>query len=107
MRQLKPNLEIDGEMQADVALNAELRKRDFPFATLSSNANVLVFRTLRRPTSRTRCLPPCPAASLIGPILVGMKQPANVLQISATTDEVLNMIYVTAHQAAAGLAAKA
>ena len=38
-------------------------------------------------------------AQLIGPILVGLNKPANVLQISATTDEVLNMIYLTAHQA--------
>ena len=37
-------------------------------------------------------------AQLIGPILVGLKKPANVLQISATTDEVVNMIYLTAHQ---------
>jgi len=99
VRQNAPDLEIDGEMQADVALNAELRHREFPFSALTANANVLVFPDLAAANVAYKLLSAVAGASLIGPILVGIRQPANVLQISATTDEVLNMIYVTAHQA--------
>lgn len=97
--ELDPGLEIDGEMQADVALSAEVRERDFPFTKLTGNANVLVFPDLASANITYKMLANMAGAQLVGPILVGMSQPANILQISATTDEVLNMIYVTAHQA--------
>jgi malate dehydrogenase (oxaloacetate-decarboxylating)(NADP+) len=99
VRKLEPGLEIDGEMQADVALSAELRQRDFPFTKLSANANVFVFPDLASSNIAYKMLANMAGAQLVGPILVGMNAPANVLQISATTDEVLNMIYLTAHQA--------
>jgi malate dehydrogenase (oxaloacetate-decarboxylating)(NADP+) len=99
VRAKAPGVEVDGEMQADVALNPELRQRDFPFSTLTGNANVLVFPDLAASNIAYKLLAAMSGASLIGPILVGMTQPANVLQISATTDEIVNMIYVTAHQA--------
>ena len=98
IRQRRPDLEVDGEMQADVALNEELRQREFPFSTLTGNPNVLVFPDLSAANIAYKLLASVADAQLIGPILVGLKKPANVLQISATTDEVLNMIYLTAHQ---------
>ncbi len=99
VRKLAPELEIDGEMQADVALSPELRQREFPFCQLKENANVFIFPDLASSNIAYKLLANMAGASLVGPILVGMNQPANVLQISATTDEVLNMIYVTVHQA--------
>lgn len=102
IRSKAPDIEVDGEMQADVALNSDLRQREFPFSTLSGNANVLIFPNLSAANIAYKTLASIAGASLIGPILVGMKQPAHVLQISATTDEVLNMIYVTAHEALGG-----
>jgi malate dehydrogenase (oxaloacetate-decarboxylating)(NADP+) len=95
----RPDLEIDGEMQVDVALNPELRQREFPFCSLTGDANVLIFPDLAAANIAYKLLAQIGQASLIGPILHGMQQPANVLQISATTDEVVNMLYVTAHQA--------
>ena len=98
IRERRPDLEVDGEMQADVALNEELRMREFPFCTLTGNPNVLVFPDLSASNIAYKLLANVADAQLIGPILVGLKKPANVLQISATTDEVSNMIYLTAHQ---------
>jgi malate dehydrogenase (oxaloacetate-decarboxylating)(NADP+) len=98
IRHRRPDLEVDGEMQADVAFNEELRAREFPFCTLTGNPNVLVFPDLSAANIAYKLLANVADAQLIGPILVGLKKPANVLQISATTDEVLNMIYLTAHQ---------
>jgi malate dehydrogenase (oxaloacetate-decarboxylating)(NADP+) len=99
IRERRPDLEVDGEMQADVALNEELRAREFPFCTLTGNPNVLIFPDLSAANIAYKLLANVADAQLIGPILVGLNKPANVLQISATTDEVLNMIYLTAHQA--------
>jgi malate dehydrogenase (oxaloacetate-decarboxylating)(NADP+) len=99
VRKLRPELEIDGEMQADVALNEGLREREFPFCGLTGDANVLIFPDLASANISYKMMAQIGNASLIGPILHGMRKPANVLQISATTDEVVNMIYVTAHQA--------
>jgi len=102
VRKLRPDLEIDGEMQADVALNSGLRQREFPFCGLTGDANVLIFPDLASSNIAYKMMAQIGQASLIGPILHGMRKPANVLQISATTDEVVNMIYVTAHQAMEG-----
>lgn len=99
VRQRRPDLEVEGEMQADVALNAEMRNREFPFARLSGNPNVLVFPNLSAANISYKLLSSIADAQLIGPILVGLNKPANILQISATTDEILNMIYLTVHQA--------
>jgi malate dehydrogenase (oxaloacetate-decarboxylating)(NADP+) len=101
VRERAPELEIDGEMQADVALSAELRDREFPFNRLTGNANVLVFPDLSSANTSYKLLANMTGASLIGPILDGMRLPANILQISANTDEVINMIYVTAQAALA------
>ncbi len=99
VRARAPELEIDGEMQADVALSEELRQREFPFSKLRGNANVLVFPNLAAANTSYKLLASIAGCSLIGPILVGMRKPANILQISATTDEILNMIYITAAEA--------
>lgn len=99
IRSRRPDLEVEGEMQADVALNPGLREREFPFAKLSANPNVLVFPNLASANISYKLLANVADAQLIGPILVGLNKPANILQISATTDEILNMIYLTAHQA--------
>jgi len=99
VRQRRPDIEIDGEMQVDVALNPELRQREFPFCGLTGDANVLIFPDLASSNIAYKMMAQIGQASLIGPILHGMRKPANVLQIGATTDEVVNMIYVTAHQA--------
>jgi malate dehydrogenase (oxaloacetate-decarboxylating)(NADP+) len=99
VRAKEPGLEVDGEMQADVAFSAELRAREFPFCKLTGEPNVIVFPNLASSNIAYKMLANLAGASLVGPILIGMNQPANVLQISATTDEVINMIYLTAHQA--------
>jgi len=79
VRQRKPNLEIDGEMQADVALNAELRKRISLCDALLERQRASCFG-LAAANIAYKMLAAVSGASLIGPILVGMKQPANVLQ---------------------------
>ncbi len=91
-----PHLKVDGEIQADAALNAELQKREFPFCRLNGAANVLIFPNLDAANISYKILTNLSDAVPIGPILIGLKQPAYVLQMGATTEEIINMIYLAA-----------
>ncbi len=91
-----PELEIDGEMQVDVALNKEIREREYSFSKLTGDANVLIFPDLNSANIAYKMLTQIGGAEVVGPLLTGMKKSANVMQMSATTDELVNMIYLTA-----------
>ena len=98
LRQRAPHLKVDGEMQADVALNMDLRDMEFPFTKLDGPANVLVFPDLASANISYKLLTNMSDALPMGPVLVGVKKPANILQRSATSEEITSLIYVTAHQ---------
>jgi malate dehydrogenase (oxaloacetate-decarboxylating)(NADP+) len=92
-----PNLVVDGEMQADVALSIELQAREFPFCKLRGPANILIFPDLASANISYKLLTNITSqSSATGPILIGINKPANVLQRSATVEEVISMIYITA-----------
>jgi malate dehydrogenase (oxaloacetate-decarboxylating)(NADP+) len=93
------DFEIDGEMQVDVALNRELRELEFPFCRLTDDANVLIFPNLGAGNTAYKLLTCVGDAAPTGPILVGLDKPAHILQRSATTREILDMIYLAAHDA--------
>jgi malate dehydrogenase (oxaloacetate-decarboxylating)(NADP+) len=96
-----PDLVVDGEMQADIALNAELQAREFPFCKLQGPANVLVFPRLSAANISYKLLSNITSqAKATGPILVGLNKPFTVLQRSATVEEIANMICITAEQVA-------
>ena len=94
-----PDLEVDGEMQVDVALDPELCQQEFPFARLKSSANILIFPDLSSANISYKLLTSMGNATPTGPILLGVKKPAHVLQRTATVQEIENMIYMSAHQA--------
>lgn len=101
LREQHPKLEVDGEMQVDVALNTALREAEFPFCQLKGPANVFVFPDLNAANIAYKLLSnigdrPIPT----GPILAGITKPAHVLQRTATVQEIVNMMYLTAHQIA-------
>jgi malate dehydrogenase (oxaloacetate-decarboxylating)(NADP+) len=91
IRKRLPRLEVEGEMQADLALNPELRERVFPNSRLKGRANVFVFPNLAAANtafnmSRVMC-----DGVVIGPILMGVAKPAHVLTPQATVRRVVNM----------------
>lgn len=94
-----PDFLFDGEMQADVALNPRLQERDFPFCGLGGTANVLIFPNLSSANIAYKMLSSLQEVSGIGPLLHGLKKPANVMERVATTEEIINMVYITAHAA--------
>ncbi len=98
IRRRAPNLIVDGEMQVDVALDPELQKSEFPFCTLGGAANVLIFPNLAAANIGYKMVSKLTHSTPIGPILLGVGKPANVLQRVASVGEIINMIYITADQ---------
>jgi malate dehydrogenase (oxaloacetate-decarboxylating)(NADP+) len=98
VRKAWPSLVIDGEMQADTAVNPELAASDFPFSRIQGDANVLVFPSLESGNIAYKLLRDLGGATAIGPILVGLAKPVNVLSLGATVTDVVNMAAVTVNQ---------
>jgi len=96
-----PDLIIDGEMQLSTALNSSLRREYFPFTELAQDANVLVFPDLQSGNLAQQLLSHVGAGVPIGPMLMGTRLPAHLLQFGATAEEVVNLTTVGAVEAAA------
>jgi len=97
-RQREPNLIIDGEMQADTAVADEILK-DYPFNRLGAPANVLIFPDLIAGNVAYKLLARLGGAKAVGPLLMGISRPFNVLQRGATMENVADVIAVTVAQA--------
>jgi len=91
VKEKKPNLLIDGEMQADTALIPEIINKDYPFNSLKSRANILVFPDLNSGNIAYKLMARIGQATVIGPILMGMKKPVHVLQRNAPVEDIINM----------------
>ena len=99
VRQERPDLEIDGEMQVEVAVDNELRAASFEFVKLSDEANVLVFPDLSAGNIGYKLLSQLGDVETIGPILTGMKRPVNVLQLATSVTSIVNLTVITCLQA--------
>jgi malate dehydrogenase (oxaloacetate-decarboxylating)(NADP+) len=86
----RPDLQIDGEMQADVAVFPELMMRHYPFSQVK-DANILVFPDLAAANTAYKLLNRLGGAEAIGPILVGMGKPLHVLQTGADVRDIVNV----------------
>jgi malate dehydrogenase (oxaloacetate-decarboxylating)(NADP+) len=84
-------LNVDGEMQADTALVHQIIEKDFPFSSLKGGANVLIFPDLNSGNIAYKLMARIGGATVIGPVLRGMKKPIHVLQRGATVDDIINM----------------
>ncbi|MEQ9399155.1 MAG: NADP-dependent malic enzyme [Longimicrobiales bacterium] len=91
VRAADPELEIDGEMQADTAVDALKLKLIYPFSHLTQPANVLVFSRLAGANAAYKLLDRLGGADVIGPVLMGMSKPVHVLQRGCSLQDVLNL----------------
>ncbi|WP_397599551.1 NADP-dependent malic enzyme [Silvanigrella sp.] len=103
VKRLRPDIEIDGEMQADFALSSELLERSYGFSTLKGPANVLIFPDLTSGNIAYKLLSKLGGATSIGPILTGMKKPVNVLARNCDIEEIVNLITFTIHRVQNGM----
>lgn len=92
----RPDILIDGEMQADTALVPEILEKTFPFSRINGSANVLIFPDLNSGNIAYKLLARLTDATVIGPILMGMKKPVHVLQRDSTVDDIINMSAIAA-----------
>lgn len=90
-----PDMIVDGDMQANFALNADLLADNFPFSTLKGKpANTLIFPNLESGNIAYKLLQEIGGAEAVGPILLGLKKPVHVLQLGSSVREIVNMITI-------------
>jgi len=95
----RPELVVDGEMQADTAVVPEIAEKEFPFSAIKGDANVLIFPNLSAGNISYKLFERLTDATVIGPILIGMKKPVHVLQRGATVDDIINMTAIAVVEA--------
>jgi len=91
-----PNMECDGEMQADVAVNKRILDKLFGFNSLSGPTDILIFPDLTSANISYKLLQQLSDADAIGPVLVPLTGTANIIQRTATVSEIVNMCNLTA-----------
>ena len=91
VKQRDPSLVIDGEVMADTAVVPEIMENDYPFSPLKGNANVLIFPDLDSANVAYKLLMRVGEAEAIGPIVMGLSQPAYVLARGAEVEDIVNI----------------
>jgi malate dehydrogenase (oxaloacetate-decarboxylating)(NADP+) len=86
----EPQLEVDGEMQADTAVVESLLRHRYPFARLRHAANVLIFPDLNAANTSYKLLARLGGAQAIGPILLGMAKPVHIIQRDSDVSDIVN-----------------
>ncbi len=95
-----PEIVVDGELQANFALNKELLDSNFPFSTLNGeSANTLIFPNLESGNIAYKLLQEVGNAEAVGPILLGMNKPVQVLQLDSSVREIVNMVTIAVVEA--------
>jgi malate dehydrogenase (oxaloacetate-decarboxylating)(NADP+) len=90
-----PGMIVDGEMQANFALNNELLKEQFPFSDLvDKKVNTLIFPNLASGNIAYKLIQEMGGAEAIGPVLIGMKKPVHILQLGSSVREIVNMVTI-------------
>jgi phosphate acetyltransferase len=99
-KEMAPELQIDGELQADAALIEAIGKSKAPGSTIAGKANVLIFPDLNSGNIAYKLVQRLAHAEAIGPILQGMAAPINDLSRGCSVNDIVGMIAITSNQAA-------
>lgn len=87
-----PNAIVDGEIQADFALNPEMLAKEFPFSKLNGKkVNILIFPNLESANITYKLLKQVEGAESVGPVILGLSKAVHVLQLGSSVDEMVNM----------------
>ena len=94
VRALAPDLVVDGEMQADTAVDEEILAEVYPFSDLKEAANILVFPKLSAANAAYKLLDTLGEADVIGPILLGMRKPVHLIQRGSSVQDVVHLVSI-------------
>lgn len=94
IKEKKPDLIIDGEMQADTAVSPDIIQEYFPFSPLKEGANVLIFPNLNSGNISYKLLQRIGGAHLIGPVLLGLSKAVHVLQRGSEINHIIDMVAI-------------
>ena len=95
LKEKYPYMLVDGEIQANMALNQKLLKENFPFSELCGNpVNTLIFPNLSAGNIAYKLLQEIGNAEAVGPVLLGLKKSAHVLQLGSSVREIVNMVII-------------
>lgn len=100
VKERRPDLAIEGEIQLSTALDEEVRKRYFPFSELPADANVLVFPDLQSGNLAMQLVQKLGDAVTVGPLLLGTRRPVQLLQYGCSVQDVVNLVALGAVEAA-------
>jgi malate dehydrogenase (oxaloacetate-decarboxylating)(NADP+) len=98
VREQRPDIEIDGEMQVDTALSSKVREQFYPFTELSDDANILIMPNLSAANIAYKLVQQLSNAEVVGPILLGMDHAVTIMQRGASVSEIVNMVAISAVQ---------
>ncbi len=99
VKKKRPDLIIEGEMQADTAVVPERLEKEFPFSLLKGSANTLIFPNLEAGNISYKLFQRLTDATVIGPILMGMNKPVHVIQRGDTVRDIINMTAIAVVEA--------
>jgi malate dehydrogenase (oxaloacetate-decarboxylating)(NADP+) len=91
LKKRRPDLTVEGEMQADTAVTPEIAGEDYAWSVIQGDANVLVFPNLDAANAAYKLLWRLAGAEVIGPILQGLSRPVHVLQRGVDVNDIVNM----------------
>lgn len=99
LKEREPDLLVDGDMQADTAVNPDIIQRIFPFCRIKEGANILIFPNLEASNIAYKLLQQLGNVEVLGPFLMGVRKSANVLQRTTTVEGIINSVVLTALEA--------
>ncbi len=99
IKEMAPDLQVDGEMQANMAFNTELRDELFPFSALTGEPNILIFPDLNAANIAYKLFMRLAEVDTIGPILVGLKKSAHIIERGSDPDNIFNLTTLAALKA--------
>jgi malate dehydrogenase (oxaloacetate-decarboxylating)(NADP+) len=95
LRERRPDIEVEGEMQANLAVDYELQRRIFPATRLTGPANVLIFPNLEAGNIAYKLMRELGNVETVGPVLLGMNRPVTALERDCTVDNIVLMTALT------------